>query len=192
MTDTVKFPGPRSYTAALAMSPNFAMIPHSMAAALLDVEVSTVQGYIRRGMLQEVVIGPDRRWVGVLARDVKSLLVKKSRDVVRVAKLIKPILLDAAKNHTTVEYAAALMAPIGLDHTHSRDRDLIGKALGRVSTKTHKTDERLLSVLAVRKDTGMPNSAFFGLAKDLGSMSETMSEDVFFRRERKAVFAAYG
>ena len=191
MRNTVMLPGPRAYSQGLARNRKLAMIPVSMAAALLEVEVATVQGYIRRGLLEEIVVGPGRAWVGVSADGVRAMRLGKLRQIRGLAKVAEPILLQAAKARTTIEYGADLMKPLGLDHQYARDRDMIGKVLGSISTRTYRRDNRLLSVLAVRKDTGMPNTVFFDLARDLGAMSRTKTDEHFFRHEKKAVFDAY-
>jgi hypothetical protein len=168
------------------------MMPVSMAAALLEVEVATVQGYIRRGILKEIVVGNDRKWIAVSASDVRAMRLKKLRQIRNLASPAEQILLEAAAKQTTIEYGADLMEPLGLHHEYARDRDLIGKALGRVSTNSYKTDARMLSVLAVRKDTGRPNAAFFRLAEYLGAKRIATSDERFFLRERRAVIEAYG
>lgn len=191
MKISIKFPGPKKYSQAQARDKALAMIPISMAAALLEVEVSTVQGYVRRGVLPEIVVGHEREWVGVPADRVRAMRLQKLQKVRRLVELAEPILCDAAEKGVLVEYGSGLMEPLGLDHTHSRDRDLIGRVLGDISTKTYYKEGRLLSVLAVRKDTGMPNDQFFGLAKELGAMPGAMQNGRFFLREKKAVFRAY-
>lgn len=193
---SVVFRGPKAYAKALDRDESLALMPLSMAAAMLGVEVATVQGYIRRGLLREIVIGESRDWIGLSTTEVKAMRLSKLNEVRRLATLARPILLGAARDRTTVEYGAELMEPLGLDHRHTRDRDLIGKALGSISRRTYNKNntERkcMLTVLAVRKDSGMPNSVFFELAKELGAMPQAMSEDRFFRHHKKTVFGIYG
>lgn len=192
MRQTIPFPGPKSYTQQLARDPSLSMMPMSMAAALLDVEVATVQGYVRRGKLVEIVVGNSRDWVGVSATSVRAMRLDKLRPMRSLAQLAEPLLLRAAKQRTTIEYGAGLMVPLGLNPQHSRDRDLLGKSLGHISTRSYKHDRVLLSALAVRKDSGMPNTQFFDLARYLGAMPQGMSEERFLQRATLAVFAKHG
>lgn len=191
MIHSVVFRGPKAYAKALATDQSLALMPVSMAAAMLGVEVATVQGYVRRGLLREIVIGEGRDWVGLSTTEVKAMRLLKLSEVRRLATLARPILLGAARDRTTVEYGVDLMEPLGLDHRHTRDRDLIGKALGSISRKTYSRHKCMLTVLAVRKDSGMPNSVFFELAKTLGAMPKAMSQDRFFWRHKQAVFGIY-
>lgn len=189
-----QFATPRKYLLALNDDPGLAMVPYSFAAHVFDVKVPTVQGYVRDGILREVVIGKDREWVGLLAADV-SAERKRRRDAVMLhVPKARKILKRAARRGEVVEYGEDLMKPLGLNHAHAHDRDLIGKVLGQISTQTYRKDRprHMLSVLAVRKTTGLPNEAFFGLARHLGALEEGADEEKFFRLEKRAVFRAYG
>ena len=83
------------------------------------------------------------------------------------------------------------MEPFGLNHESSKDREMLGKVLGTISEKTWEEQKIMLSVMAVRKYGGVPNDAFFSLARRLGAMRANENSEQFFRKQVRKVIAAY-
>lgn len=185
------FRNAKTYSKALADNSSLAIIPFSMAAELLEVEVSTVQGYVRRGTLSEISVGPKRRWVGVLASEIRQkrrVRAKLLRDLIKIAE---PILVQAAKDQKTLEYNADLMIALDLKHSHAQDRDMLGKVLGELSKSSNKSDNCMISVVAVRKKDAKPNKAFFALARSLNVLAATGDENQFFKEHKETVYKKY-
>jgi hypothetical protein len=187
----IRFPGPKKYLKALGDDPGLAIVPYSMAAKAFGVTVPTVQSYVRRGRIREIIVGK-RTWVGLAAMDVTAEGKRKDHEIASRVPGCRKILQSAARRGRTFEYADEIMEPLGLDHTISRDRHVIGHVLGRISTRTFREDGRMLSVLAVLKETERPNKAFFELARELGAIRPGESDEDFFQRELKAVIKHYG
>lgn len=58
------------------------------------------------------------------------------------------------------------------------DDQILRDILGEISKESVKAEKGMLSVFVVKKDTGMPGSGFFSLAKELGLRIKTRKQFV--------------
>jgi len=66
----------------------------------------------------------------------------------------------------------------------------VGQVLGEVSEDEHQAGRPMLSAVAVNA-AGYPGDGFYVLARRLGKLTDPISEDVFLRSEREAVYEAW-
>ena len=69
------------------------------------------------------------------------------------------------------------------------DEELLHEILGEISTASYKANKGLLSVFAVKKDSGMPGKGFFSMAKELGCQIVTRKQ--FFKDQIDLVHDQY-
>ena len=67
----------------------------------------------------------------------------------------------------------------------------MGGVLEPISKESYDKKKVLLSVLVVRKDSGLPGDEFFEQARRWGAMKEDELPQRFFRQELERVYKAY-
>jgi hypothetical protein len=191
-----KFESIQAYAMAASTSLEAVMVSIPMAAAYLDLKVSTVRQYLAAGKLQSVQIDApddDGGWEAVGLPSLVAFAAARDKEVNDNLGPVTKMLLAQAKEHETAPYAR-YMAPLGLKTEHTHDRAVIGRVLGAISERSWEDPDQkvMLSVLAVGKNTRRPNTAFFDLARDLGAMKKGESDEEFFKRMLKRVFKLLG
>ncbi len=68
-----------------------------------------------------------------------------------------------------------------------KERNELADILGKISTYEHEEGRPMLSAVVLRKDTDMPGSGFFELARELGLLT-SQNEKKFFYDEIKKVW----
>jgi hypothetical protein len=66
----------------------------------------------------------------------------------------------------------------------------VGHLVGEISEEEHDAGRPMLSALVVEKDTGMPSSGFYNLARDSGLLSGTTktAKKAFLSKEQTKLF----
>jgi hypothetical protein len=187
-----KFDSVEQYTTEAATNLGLSIVTIPIAADFLGLQVSTVRQYLRSGKLLEVDIqGENQMWSTVGLQSLLDFKRERDSSINSLVSLIERKLIHQAKVVRATAPYDSFMEPFGLNHESSKDRELLGKVLGTISEKTWEKQEILLSVMAVRKNGGMPNDAFFSLARRLGVMSANENPEQFFRKQVRRVIAAY-
>lgn len=171
----------------------YAAIGIPAAAALLDREEATVRRMIADGRLDAVSVADEegRARTYVLVVPLHEMLRARDQERADQIDTLTASLEDAARKEEAASYGE-LMAEIGLHWRQPSHRKRTGVLLAQISKRSRKDRGCLLSVLAVRKNTGRPNDQFFELAAEMGLLDEDDDRDDFLAEQRRLVFARYG
>ena len=157
------------------------LVPISIAAAALGIEQTTVRSHIRQGKLNEVVVDCDGLLVkGVSLGSIQETLTERETKVQNLADEVEPLIWH--RGAVPIEYGE-LMSMVGMSSNNPHHRDMIGRALGRLSEQSKESHDFLISALVVLKGSGRPNDIFFTLAEELGQKKRSMSNERFWNEE---------
>lgn len=100
---------------------------------------------------------------------------------------IRDVLYDVARRRKTITYVD-LVSRVDAMSLHERSGDL-HQILGEISEEEDAAGKGMLSAVVVAKESGVPGSGFFELARKLGrDLSDELS---FWRQERDRLRDAY-
>jgi len=95
-------------------------------------------------------------------------------------------LKEVAKSRRTITYSE--LAPLArLNMSNAPDRTEIARILDEISNYEYDHGRPLLSAVVIRKDTNLPGSGFFTLARELGLLTGD-DKDGFYRDELNRVY----
>ena len=103
--------------------------------------------------------------------------------------LVYTELITAAKYRGTVTYQE-IAKMMGLPLQGSNMGRVIGLILGEISEDEVANGRPMLSAVAVSVE-GLPGGGFYSLAKELGRLSSEENENIFWQKERKAVYETW-
>lgn len=183
---------PRSYLRAVNEDPhNNAGVPASLAAELLDMTRAAVIAKAKSGELEYARIDiQERGWRLILVSSLLKVLNEREAVGKKALPAVRKILKERAARGKTITYGE-LMAQIGMSWRNPHHRHNLGKLLGRLSEESQDEDGFMISTLAVLKNTGRPNEAFYDLAKQLRAMKANETSEDFWQRQVKAIFRKF-
>ncbi|SKA96721.1 hypothetical protein SAMN02745704_02764 [Paucidesulfovibrio gracilis DSM 16080] len=172
----------------------FAAVPVGVAADYLGITREAVSERIRKGNLHAITVkGKERNWRLVLVSALYRTQQKGEDMVSKNTERVRELLEEAARQQKVVFYGK-LMDEIGLTYKNPKHRKIIGSILGLISEDTY-ADRGLgfmLSAIAVRKNSGLPNESFFELACSLKAKEKGKDDKQFWRNQRKRIFNHFG
>lgn len=169
-----------------AQKGDISVVPIPLVADMFERTSAAVSAMLRKGKLEECVIGKNRFVT------VRSLLNAKKEELADVESVTKYLVGLARKGIDKVFYEP-VMTKIGLSWMIPAHRGKIGEILGEVSRRSHADHGVMLSVLVHRKKTRgvtKPSDQFFDLAKRLNYKWD--DEHEFVAKQTKKVLKIYG
>lgn len=157
------------------------LVPISIASTVLEIEQTTVRAHIRQGKLREVVVDCDGSLVkGVALGSLHDVLAEREDAVQELTERLEPIIWHRGCN--TIEYGE-LMPFVDMSTQNPHHRDMIGRALGKMSLKSYRDHGFMISALVVLKSSQRPNEIFFRFAEDIGAKKKSMGDERFWQKE---------
>lgn len=166
------------------------LVPISIAATVLEIEQTTVRAHVRQGKLREVVVDCDGSLVkGVALGSLQDVLAEREDAVRALTERLEPIIWHRGCN--TIEYGE-LMPFVDMSTQNPHHRDMIGRALGKMSLESYRDRGFMISALVVLKATQRPNDIFFRFAEEIGAKKQSMSDERFWHEELERIRDWFG
>lgn len=157
------------------------LVPISIAASALGIEQTTVRAHIRQGKLNEIIVDCGGLLVkGVSLGSIQETLAERETKVQNLADELEPLIWH--RQGQTIEYGE-LMGMVGMSSNNPHHRDLIGRALGRLSEQSFSSYGFMISALVVLKSSQRPNEIFYELAHQIGAKKRSMSNERFWSED---------